>query len=207
MGGLLVLTEIDSMAAPDHNTDLYIYAMVLNRLPFIQDTPKNTTLISNYTLEVMMELDVCFHIDKGLVAPDPSRLGKEEFYSIAQRAIIADIVCCYILMIQMITASVAGSDGVPTSNKFLSKAGAGSTFVEWQQLDVKKGGLHTAGADLLAMYKNSAIRKAHNIGCIIDICGDCTTMAQIQAMYEIAPFQVVTVNGCGCCGDNYPERG
>ena len=119
--------------AKNHYKDLTIYEMVLNRLPFLLDTDKNKNRVSEFTLEVMAELEVCFRVDKDLPQGHLSRVGDENYYSIIQRTIIADIVAVYIIMLQMM-ANLAGvadaSSGITAnSNKFLSHAEAGSVNV------------------------------------------------------------------------------
>ena len=67
--------------------------------------------------------------------------------------------------------------------------------------------MFVSGSDLLAQYKKSAMRKARNLGCIIDICDDCATQAELNSMFLPAPFKVTVSKDCGCGGTNVPERG
>ena len=68
------------MAYPDHNEELTVKTMIINRLPFIIDNVGNTKLLSNFTLEVMNELEPCFRVR---FTPEGvevfSRIGNEEF--------------------------------------------------------------------------------------------------------------------------------
>lgn len=203
---------IYTMPQPIHTgEDLAIYQMVLNRLPFLSDTEKNTSLVSNFTLEVMHELEPCFRVDKNVSETDPTHVGDEQYYSIPQKAVIADVVSCYILILQMLAnmAGVADVDSglTATNNKFLSRTKAGSVEVEWEQFDVQKGsGMLMSPDALLGMYRKSAMRKARALGCIIDVCDDCSTAVELMQDYDVAPFKVVTLTDCGCPSST-PERG
>lgn len=196
--------------AENHYKDLTIYEMVLNRLPFLLDTDKNKNRVSEFTLEVMAELEVCFRIDKDLPQGHLSRVGDENYYSIIQRTIIADIVAVYIIMLQMMAnlagVADAGSGITANSNKFLSHAEAGSVNVTWEQFDINKAsGLVLTGEKLLMLYKKSAIRKAHSIGCLIDICDDCTLAVELLMSHTLPTPRVIVSSDCGCCGQP-PER-
>lgn len=198
--------------ADNHKKDLSIYQMVLNRLPFLSDTDKNKQRISEFTLEVMYEIEPCLKIDRNLPKGGESRIGDEAYYSTGQRSLIADIVCVYILMLQMLanTGGVAeGSDIKAANNKFLSKAKAGSAEAEWEQFDLSKGStLAISGNDLLNAYKASAIRKANLMGCLIDFCNNCSIAVELLLGYTM-PTPIV-VSDCGCCGNRgktIPERG
>lgn len=175
--------------------DLTVYKMVLNRLPFLEDSINNEELVSNFTLEVMHELNTCFSVDEVGV-------GDEAEYTILQKSIIADIVSCYILIIQML----ANSGGVsstnetvePGSNKVLTEAEAGSVSVKWAQFDSKSGNsLNMPAQSLLSRYKKGAMRKAHTLGCIIDICDDCSIAVGMINSKMPAMFKVVTDNYYG----------
>lgn len=201
----------EEVVAPVHNTDLFVYKMVLNRLPFLADTPTNKELVSNFTLEIMFELEICFKVNAGVPEEEPTHIGDEQYYSIPQRAVIADVVSCYILMLYM--ASSTGDTGalggtVASTATFLKKAKAGSVEVEFDAFDVKKGGgWFTTGDSLLKRYMDSAIRKARAMGCIIDICNDCSLSVECMQCLEPALFVVRTSGDCGCgCGDYNPQR-
>lgn len=194
----------------DHRTDLTIYKMVRNRLPFILDNANNEEKISNFTLEIMFELEPCFRVDKDLQEGDPTKIGYEENYSIPQRAIIADIVCVYILILQMVAnATGVGVDNAESgSNKFMSSVKAGSVTVEWEQLDISKGSvMTTTGEKLMMLYKKSAIRKARAIGCLIDICDDCTLAVELMLARDIPTPRVIVSSGCGYNNTKTVERG
>jgi len=196
------------MAYVDHNTELPVYRMVLNRLPFVVDTPSNVTLLSHFTLEVMNELEPCF---KARIVPETgavvySRVGNEEHYSVLQRSVIADIVAMYILLLKATETSggsTAEGAAAPLST-FLKKAKAGSVEVEYDQFKLKDSTILAIGnEDLLGQLKAGAVRKAAQLGCIIDICDDCSIniSAGITDSAKILPM--ITRNwdsGCNGCG-------
>lgn len=191
---------------PDHNDANYsVFQMVLNRLPFLTNTPTNVLLISQITLEVMWELEACFKIKQNPPNPDDNtRVGNENLYSVLQRSIVADIVSVYVLAIQGVSGA-SGNSNTNTTNPpaptFMKKAKAGSVEVEWEQFDVNSGAtLSMNGAALRDMFKKQAIRKAATLGCIIDICDDCSTKAQLASMSFAQPFIVFESTDCGCCG-------
>lgn len=193
-----------------HNTDLTITQMVYNRLPYLADTPNNAVLVSNFILEVMYELEVCFLVDEDLPEDQDTHVGNEGYYSIVQRSIIADVVAVYILMVRML-GNMAGTviDGVETpaiSGKELSKVNAGSVGVEWSRFDLtKNAGLFTTGDRMLELYKKAAMRKARTLGCIIDICEDCSTAAELLLAPPDLHLFKVSVQACGSFKP--PEQG
>lgn len=192
------------MPAPNHNNpDLTIYVMVRNRLPFIEDTPVNETLISTFTLEVMYELEPCFKIryDKTITPTPPedwARVGDEQYYGLVQKQVVADIVSVYILIIQTLTNVAGGGvSGDTPLTKYLKSAKAGSAEVTYEQFNVNNSLLLSMkAADLLSLYKKSAIRKAMSLGCVFDFCDECSIEFTNQT--TPIPFMVVTNNGCGC---------
>lgn len=201
------------MPLPIHTgEDLSIMDMVLNRLKFLLNTPENTAILSIYTIEIMSELEQCFRVDKDLpiVPPDTTNIGNENKYTLPQRVVIADLVCVYVLM-AMLTGNMAGTvdgngDPVAPSPKVLTRTKAGSVEVEWEQFDVKKGaGLYTTSESLMDIYKKSAIRKARALGCIIDICGDCSLAVELM-MDAFLPFKVISGLSCSGGCDSVPER-
>jgi hypothetical protein len=197
-----------STVIPDHNaSDLSVYKMVLNRLPFLADTDTNAELISAFTMEVMMELETCFNIriTPETLVEDLARVGVEANYTLLQKMIVADIVAVYILMLEVTKATVGAVDdmGVPVTTPlttFLKRAKAGSAEVEYGQFDISKGaGMSTSGMNLMTMYKKSAMRRARNLGCIIDICEDCTIA--IESVMNIGlPFYIPSTGDCLGCG-------
>lgn len=183
--------------------ELSIYQMVLNRLPFLVDNPTNQQLITDFTLEVAWELESCFQVRfvtdpiTGIVTEDDTRVGLDSSYTILQKSIIADLVASYILTM-IVVGNTQGNGGTPPSGStFLKRAKAGSAEVEWGQFSVKDGAVFFIGAGaLLDKYKSDAARKARGLGCIIDICDDCT--AQTADNMGAMPFITVSDCGCGC---------
>lgn len=172
--------------------DIPIYNLVRNRLPFLEDTEDNQNLVNDFFQEVAWELEPCFrvsYLEDGTV--DEDQIGVEANYNMAQRSVIADLVSVYILLLYAV-ANTQGTSTVTPATTFLKRAKAGSAEVEWGQFSIKDGLSLTMGADaLINRYRDSAMRKARNFGCIIDICGDCVGVLQ-------SPLPFITVTGCGC---------
>jgi hypothetical protein len=186
------------MATTNHNQALSIYQMVLNRLPFLIDDPTNDALVSAFTFEVMNELEPCFNVktDKTTGVVDELRIGDEQYYTIAQKSIIADLVAAYILMIQGASGTLGTSGSTPLST-FLSRAAAGSASVEYTQFNIANSAYANMKVDtLLNMYRNNAKNKAYKIGCMIEICDECSI--NILQNTAIKPFVVINDCGCGC---------
>jgi len=193
--------------AVNHNTgaeNLSVRDLVLARLPFIADTLVNTKLLSTFTLEVMYELEGCFKVS---ILPDGTinlaRVGDETFYSVLMKSIIADIVAVYILILlgagSQFNGIVAQID-TGILSKYLKKTKAGSVEVEYDQFDFKKGSSFTRldTMSLIGAYKKSAVRRAHQLGCVIDICDDCSiALAALMSTNVGLPF-LTTDCGCGC---------
>lgn len=187
---------------------LSITDMVYTRLPFLEKTDTNKALIQSLTVEVMFDLDICFKT--GILETEETEWSEDK-YNVLQKSIIADIVCIYILLIQMLAniggvASSNGSSGSPAP-KFLKQAKAGSVEVQWEQFDLNKATLAMSGEKLLDRFKKSAINKALKMGCIIDICDDCSLIASKAIEDSVAPLKIVNfASDCGC-GGSIPEQG
>lgn len=184
------------MSYPNHNQELTIYAMVRNRLPFLDDTVGNTTLISQFTLEVMYELEPCLRIRITGDTQDLTRVGDEANYSVLQRSLIADIVAIYIILMRS-ADNVEGSTGSAVGT-FLSKAKAGSVEVEYTEFDIANAGsLSISSEGLREALMSAAKRKARNMGCIIDICDDCSIFIESVNTVSVVPF-IGNQGDCGC---------
>jgi hypothetical protein len=171
--------------------------MVFNRTRFLDETDIPTqTLIKDYIWELMNELEGCFRVSiltDGTV--DDSRIGQEQYYTIVMRTIIADLVATYVLM-YISGLNSQGSTTVTPSVKFLKRAKAGDAEVEWGQVTIKDSAqLFIQAPALIDMYRRDAMRKARGLGCILDICEDCTGLLDTTAAL---PFLVVSDCGCGC---------
>lgn len=172
---------------------LTITQMVYNRLPMLANTTNNTNQINQFIWENMNELERCFQVGKD----DPTKIGKGDSYSVDMQVILADLTAVYMLLL----ISAQNSQGTSTSAsqvKFLKKAKAGSAEAEWGEIDIKKSGVITLGAGLIAKYEASAARRARNLGCVIDICTDCVSMAGGFQTLTPLPFITITDCGCGC---------
>lgn len=188
----------------NHNANLSIAEMVRNRLPFLAQTPEMDSLMSSFIYEIMIELEPCFRVEEKPKDNNESNIGKEEKYEPIQRIIIADLTSCYIIMYLRALRSFGDGDikeefEMPT---YLKRAKAGSVEVEWDK--AVSGGFDNY--DLDALYdqlRNSAIRKAFNIGCIIEWTDELLAME----MDRQVPLPLKVFNsGCGCVKTKIPER-
>lgn len=166
-----------------HNQDLSITQMVLNRLTFVLPTDNNYAIISSFIWEVCNAYETCLKVsivtdpDTGEITIDLARIGDEQYYSVLQRSLIADIVCVYMLeKIALQISSGLDENGLPIqTSTFLSKAKAGSVEVEYTQFDTKKGSssLSTTVSEAIKGFRQSAFQKGIQAGCLLDICNEC----------------------------------
>lgn len=151
-----------------NHTTIPITKSVYNRLPFLEDTDDNDTLISNFILEIMAELNPCFKVDE-------ANVGDEDFYTVAQKACIADFVAYYIILLYMASATGETSEsGAGTGTTYMSNVKAGSVEVSWSAFSLKDGaaGFISSGETLLNFFLSSGIRKAAAMGCVITLNPD-----------------------------------
>ena len=185
--------------ATNHTQNLSVWEMVQNRLPFLDGTSTNNeTIVSDFTLELMHELEPCLKIEEA-----GGTIGDEADYSIAQKSLLADLVSCYILLAYALSqtggTSASSNIGTGTSTdpdaKVLKKAKAGSVEVEFAQFDLtKNAGLQTNTAQQLDRFKKSAMRRARALGCILDVCEDCSLAVSLALDYDAAPFLLFNFN-------------
>lgn len=155
----------------------------MNRLTFLLPTDNNYTIISQFIWEVCNTYEICLKVsivtdpDTGEITIDLARIGDEQYYSVLQRSLIADIVCIYMLeKIALQNASGLDDAGLPiNAGTFLSKAKAGSVEVEYTQFDTKKGmaSLSTTVEAGIKEFRQSAFQKGVQVGCLLDICSEC----------------------------------
>ena len=187
--------------AVHRDNELTILTMVLNRMPFIADNPENRLLISNFILEVMIVLEKCLQIGKD----DETKIGVESNYTILMQSMIADLVTLQILLVSAMEAT-AGNAATETEalNTFLKRAKAGSVEVEFGPFSLKDNAtLAMSGEQFFKYYKKSAINKAAQIGCSIDICDDCS-IKYIEDSYIAKPF--IVMSNCPDSKEYIPER-
>lgn len=194
------------MATTVHHEDLDITKMVLNRLTFLEDTPANQSTISNFIQEVCWELEPCLKIRQyvdatGNTVEETDRVADEQYYKVAQKTLIADLVSLYILMqfatgVNPVSAS-GGTGGTTSANTYLKKAVAGSVQVEY---DIASSGstsydkLKIDASVLLTMYKKRVSDKAAMFGCYLSVCEDC--MSNNMGTGGLPFIVVSSCNGC-----------
>ena len=175
----------------DHTTnDLSIYKMVRNRLPFVTDNAANTGIISNFTLEMMHKLEVCLNKDKD--SPDPSHIGQEEYYTVQEQSLIADIVTVYLIYRNAVVRIEGDTDNSVSAidTTFVKKAGAGSAQVEFGQLDTAKA-FNVNLSHVAETYKSSAIAAGLKLGCtLIFLDNGGLEVSCISCEKDLPPFIV-----------------
>ncbi|CAB4185081.1 hypothetical protein UFOVP1492_123 [uncultured Caudovirales phage] len=181
-----------------------IYRMALDRLPFLEDSTANVTLLSRITLEVMWELEPCFDVKTSIVdgSVNVDRVGDEENYSVSQKSIIADLVAVFCAMAK--AAAFVGGDAqspVPVlpQTTYINKVKAGTVEVSYDQFTVKDSATLSLSSDaMIGALKSAAMRKARTLGCIIDICEDCSLAVQLYTP-TLKPFVIIQdCESCGC---------
>jgi len=164
--------------------------MVYNRLQFLSHTNENEEVIKAFVWEIMNELEPCFKVGD-------ANIGDESKYTMVMQSIIADLVASYILLGVVGVNSQGSSSGSLPSVRYLKRTKAGSAEVEWGQISVKDSNVLFISADrLMTYYKADAAKKARGLGCILDICDDCT--ATLDGVTGALPSITISSCGCGC---------
>lgn len=176
----------------NHQANLSIWKMLLNRLPYLEDNVVNETKASEMTLEIMYELEVCLDVDADVPAGSPSKVGDENFYSIPQRSLIADILACMVLLTTFAENMQGNAITGATAQKFLSEVVAGSVTAKWEPYKVKDAAaIVTSGERLYNTYYNSAQRKAYKLGCLLDLTGNSVL---VELFYDAEPSSFIVIN-------------
>ena len=160
---------------PNHNSIYSVWDFLLANIPFIEDSTYNKNLASKYTIQVMWDLENCFDISENKLFPE--RLGNELYYNVAQKGVIADVIAMqfvYRLILQNMAGNNQQTDEegnyIAPSQKFLSKAKAGSVESAFEQFTVKDSSyLALDTSSLLANLKADVTRKLAYQGCVYDI--------------------------------------
>lgn len=139
----------------DYNTDITVYQMVLDRLPFLTDDASTTDLAGRFIYEVMWELNVCFGLEDSLI-------GIESNYSIAQRSLVADLVALHFL-------NKNSLDNTGSNSTYIKRAKAGSAEVEYGVSDTNVLDYDS----MYSKYVSSAIRRGKTLGCLFSVGENC----------------------------------
>lgn len=141
----------------NYNISMTMLQMVYNKLPFVEINTTNDTIIGMIINEVCNEFKAYFNVT--IIADDNS-------YTEAQKSVISDVVCIYILQ----RTSFINSIGNPTLQiqpnlTFLKRAKAGSAESEFESIKIKDTvGLHTTLISSLEFFQKSAERKFKSMG-------------------------------------------
>ncbi len=139
-------------------------------------------------------MEKCFAISSK-EAPN-NVIGVEANYSVIQQSIIADLTCLQMFLVAA-SEAVGGNaaDSTEALNTFLSRAKAGSVEVEFEAFSLKDNPtMAMSGAQLFAYFKRNAINKAAQLGCMIDICDDCSIKFLVDQSIK---KPLIVINGCG----------
>jgi len=122
-------------------------------------------------------------------------IGNEDFYTNAEKSIIADMVCMQWIFSDAVNrSSTITSTTAPT---FVKKAKAGSAEVEYDKADSKTLPFLIDAGKMMDKFKADAQRKALSLGCVIDICDDCTYKAYLSNPAAFIPINFLVVrSGC-----------
>lgn len=179
-----------------HNSTLPVIQMVYNRLTFVSESDPNNDLLSHFAQEAFHELEPCFRaayyiLAEGDTPPtgyenasvgdevmDESRIADEQYYSVLQKSLIADIVTIYTLMQFAHGVSSTETTGEDeTASTYIKKAKAGSVEIEYGTSS--KGGtteeqLKITVDNYLDRFKDQASRKSARLGCgPLSVCDEC----------------------------------
>lgn len=184
-----------------YSTDRTVYQMVLDRLPFVADTDNNTAIIGSFIAEIMEELEPCFQVANQTNPPSPERVGDDDYYTMPQKALVADLASIYVLQRKAAENLYPNESSTDTTNPntYLKSAKAGTAEVEWGQIDFTKTGSSVTSGTLMDKLLANAIRKGRNMGCLIDICADCAL--SVSSMTN-GLLNFVTLGGCSGCSQN-----
>lgn len=178
--------------ANDHSgLTITVWSIIKDVMTFVADTTANEDLSSRFTLMVMNDLEFCFQID-----PDSTGglIGNESLYTYPQLSLVADLVGLRFLLSQSITNTSASGSSAST---YLKKAKAGSAETEFGLVGSSSSGITMNVTDMWDKLSSSAISKGANMGCIFDVCSDCSVKAVSCDLLDasILPF----VTGGNCC--------
>ncbi len=204
------------MPSPNHNNpELSVLDLAANTLLTLIDKT-DTVIIATFSIssfEIMTELEKCFKVRYRAIVDDVltyleqipenevlSHIGDEQYYTILEKSIIADLAAMQWLFTRSLTQSAQmGTDATGQTNIYLKKAEAGSASVEYGLIEPKNVPFIQSATSMMSILKSSAERKAKTIGCIIDICDDCTVNAMMQNPQNfVNPNFVIVRSGCSC---------
>lgn len=163
---------------------------VYNRLPFVTKSDSNDDLINDFTADFFSELQ------NGLSKANDKYMD-EDNYSNAERSLFSDLVACK-LLVRRAVQNMEGGDGVVAGEaiKGLKKAKAGEAEAEFNYSTAKDGStILIEGGNLVNRLMADAVRKAHNLGIVIDLSYETEFTISIMTTTSKAIFNI-SFNDC-----------
>lgn len=200
------------MATIDHRNDISIYRRVLNRLPFLLDDSSNETVISEWTYEVMWQLEPCFKVAKQVTPNDENRIGQEQYYNVPKQSLIAELVSLFMLQSLAVARAGAGTlhvvdageaqSTLTTTNGglYVKMAKAGSAETEFAQVKISDSQFFALNStDLLTQIKSTIGHYASYFNCPMTLDG-CNVIFSPLKQGMVKPFIVTGGSDCFGCG-------
>ena len=200
------------MATVDHRIDITIYKRVLNRLPFLLDDSSNETLISEWTYEVMWQLEPCFKVANQVTPKDEDRIGQEQYYSVNKQSMIAEFVSLFMLQSLAVARAGAGTEHIvdaataqstltsTNGGLYLKRAKAGSAETEFAQVKISDSQFFALNAtELINLIKQNILSQSAWFNCPLSVNG-CTITFNPIKQGSVKPFLVTGGSDCLGCG-------
>lgn len=148
--------------------------------------------------DVFVEMETClakrFYLDENKIKQvDWERVGDESNYDPIQKSIIGDFSAWRFLVRNLteMSYSIGQSISSGSGGKFVKNAKAGSTNVEFDERDVRNNPFFLKMSDLAYQLKQDVMRKARNIGCIIDINDDNIYKIELEHSFVELPIMYI----------------
>ncbi len=162
-----------------------MHKSVYNRIPFLVSGSADA-LIDDFTVDVFSEL-------KSPLEKADDQYLDEDFYTPAEISLAADMVAVNLLTRKILLNQEGdGSDGsAGAAGKVLKRAKAGEAEAEFMLLKGSEGSrLLMEGSALLNTLKQSANRKAHALGFILDLAYENEFTMNVMAQPVPSVFNV-----------------
>ena len=184
--------------------DLTVVSVIQSKLPTsIYDGDASMDSIIQ---DVYVELETCFRKrfyfdENNIEIEDWERVGDESKYNPIEKSIVADFSAWRFLIRKLIdeTAKIGVSLETSSGQRFVKKAKAGTTEAEFEQRDLRNNPMIVKISELAKQLKSDVMRKARNLGCIIDILEDGTWKIELETGSIELPLLNIREN-CGCHG-------
>lgn len=161
--------------------------------------------INGIIKDVFIEMETCFknrfYFDlDGIKQEDWNRVGVETNYNPIQISIVGDFSAWRFLVRKMLEqAQILGLSISQGGGKFIKKAKAGSVETEFSERDLKNNPLIVSIDSLISQLKSDVMRKARNLGCIIDINEDNIYKIELESgNISEFPMFILTEKRCNC---------